>query len=461
MQGMNLTLRLILVVASALLASTVFAPLSWWFLAVVAWIPLFVGIHGTSAKVGGRLCLLHGVIYFGITMAWITKVFVGMSWAIVPLAFIMAFFSMFFGAGYAALSTRYQKGWLVALGGACWWLAVEMVRAEIFVLKFPWMTPGVGLGPGWISPVFGVYGISFFIVLGGMLVAQQGKARIAGGVLLLAMLLSTILRPSPYKVGEDGLRVVAVQAEGVYGDNLIQMADPLAGEADIVLYPEYGFTMDVRQTKHLYDSFAEFSRKHDALMVFGTVTKLDQESFYNTALTMDGDQVLGEHYKNHTVHFFNDGIAGTEAKPVETRKGTFGTPICFDCDYEDTVRQMTGKGAEYFIVPSLDAKHWGLQEHEQHAELFRHRAAENGRWMMVASGSGMTQLIDPYGNRVLSLPLMEEGILSGMLEKRKGLTFFTRAGWLFPWIVLVVGSAWMLWLMGSYYGQKKAQKIGS
>ena len=137
MQGMNLTLRLILVVASALLASTVFAPLSWWFLAVVAWIPLFVGIYGTSAKVGGRLCLLHGVIYFGITMAWITKVFVGMSWAIVPLAFIMAFFSMFFGAGYAALSTRYQKGWLVALGGACWWLAVRDGACRDFRPEIP------------------------------------------------------------------------------------------------------------------------------------------------------------------------------------------------------------------------------------------------------------------------------------------------------------------------------------
>ena len=74
---------------------------------------------------------------------------------------------------------------------------------------------------------------------------------------------------------------------------------------------------------------------------------------------------------------------------------------------------MVADGAEFLVAPTMDAIHWGEKQHLQHAELFRHRAAENRRWMMVAATSGLTQVIDPNGLRVDSLPLMEEGGLGG------------------------------------------------
>lgn len=451
-------MRLLLVLVSALLASAAFAPLSWWYLSVVAWIPLFMALEGVSVKVGGRLGLLHGLIFFGLTMAWLAKVFSGAWWMMIPLVFVISSFTMLFGAGYAALVKRHGSSWQTAVGGALWWMLAEFVRCEIFILKFPWMTPGVGLGPNWVSPVLGVYGISFLVVLGGMLFCQRGKYSLLGGTLVIGMLLSTMLRPAPHRVEGDGVRVLAVQAETVEGTMLVQMADGLAKDVDIVLYPEYAFPMDVPKVKWLFDEMKTFSKEHDAILVFGMKTELEGEQFYNTALTLDGDEIVGKHYKNHTVHFFADGIAGTEAKPVETRHGKFGTPICFDCDYEDTVRRMTANGAEYFIVPSLDAMSWGVQQHVQHAELFRHRAAENGRWMIVCAGSGTTQLIDDHGNRIVALPLMEEALLDAVLEKKTGLTFFTRAGWLFPWVAMSAGAIWMLWLIATSFMRKNRGK---
>lgn len=148
---------------------------------------------------------------------------------------------------------------------------------------------------------------------------------------------------------------------------------------------------------------------------------------------------------------------GQTAEAVSTPKGRFGTPICFDCDYEDVIRKMTRDGAEYFIIPSLDATRWGVKQHLQHAELFRHRAAENGRWMMVASGSGMTQLIDPYGKRVKQLELMTEGVLVGYLERRSGLTFYTQYGWLFAWVAMSAGWAWWLWLCLRNHRKKRGE----
>jgi len=107
---------------------------------------------------------------------------------------------------------------------------------------------------------------------------------------------------------------------------------------------------------------------------------------------------------------------------------------------------MVADGAEFLLVPTMDAIHWGAKQHYQHAELFRHRAAENGRWIIVAATSGLTQVIDSNGNRLSSLPIIDEGVLVAEVGRRSGLTFYTRMGWVFPWMVMGVGLVWVMWL---------------
>ena len=126
----------------------------------------------------------------------------------------------------------------------------------------------------------------------------------------------------------------------------------------------------------------------------------------NIALTLDPGGTRGEHTKVHTVHFFDDGTPGNTALPVETAHGKIGTPVCFDCDYEGVVRRMTAAGAEMFIVPIMDAESWTARQHDQHAELFRIRACENGRWMFVCATSGVSQVIDPHGSVHARLPTL-------------------------------------------------------
>jgi apolipoprotein N-acyltransferase len=78
----------------------------------------------------------------------------------------------------------------------------------------------------------------------------------------------------------------------------------------------------------------------------------------------------------------------------------------------------------------MDAASWTARQHLQHAELARHRAAENGRWFVVSSSSGLTQVIDPHGRRIAQLPLFDPGVLVAQVGKRSDLTFYTRLGWL-------------------------------
>ena len=107
---------------------------------------------------------------------------------------------------------------------------------------------------------------------------------------------------------------------------------------------------------------------------------------------------------------------------------------------------MVADGAEFLVVPTMDAMHWGAKQQYQHSELFRHRAAENGRWIIVAATSGLTQVIDSNGNRLSSLPIIDEGVLVSELGRQSGLTFYTRMGWVFPWMAMGVAVVWMIWL---------------
>ena len=48
--------------------------------------------------------------------------------------------------------------------------------------------------------------------------------------------------------------------------------------------------------------------------------------WYNTALIVGGNGVLGEYYKNRPVHFFKDGMPGKSFDPIDTPLGKIGTP---------------------------------------------------------------------------------------------------------------------------------------
>ena len=94
----------------------------------------------------------------------------------------------------------------------------------------------------------------------------------------------------------------------------------------------------------------------------------------------------------------------------------------------------------------MDAMRWSARQHEQHGALFRHRAAENGRWLAVASTSGVTQFIDPRGQVRSRLPLMDEGMLIGEIGRLKKRTLFQQGGWLVGPLALLGVGVVVIWL---------------
>jgi hypothetical protein len=62
-------------------------------------------------------------------------------------------------------SSRGVTGWQFAIFTALNWCGWEFIRAELFPLKFPWMTAGLAMGPNALLPWIGVYGVGLFVIL--------------------------------------------------------------------------------------------------------------------------------------------------------------------------------------------------------------------------------------------------------------------------------------------------------
>ncbi len=425
----------------AILSGAVYAmaypPLGWGWLVIPGLAGLLLALRGQSGTRARAIGFLHGMAAYGLSLSWMLQVFGGMA---VVLWCVLAAFTAMFAEMQGRAGLRGASGWKFAIFTTLNWYGWEFIRAELFPLKFPWMTTGLAIGPNALLPWIGVYGAGTLVVLAAtLLVMRKWKSAAAG--LTILMLAVVLFPPCPEPSADDPL---AVKVAGLQLEN-VSLTEYLAGTKQLppgiqhVVWPEYALPYDLLANKRDLDLVQDLCRERGITLTLGTQSRPDGgDAWRNIALTLDPTGVRGEHTKVHTVHFFDDGIPGTTALPVLTARGNIGTPICFDCDYEGIVRRMTAAGAELFVVPTMDAEKWTARQHDQHAGLFRIRACENGRWLFVVATSGVSQLIDPNGHVHARLGALQQGTISGTLRRETRLTFYTRFGWLVPWCVLVI-----------------------
>ncbi|MGJ8643657.1 MAG: apolipoprotein N-acyltransferase [Luteolibacter sp.] len=438
----NLPARCALAVISGFIYAFAFPPVGWRWLILLGIAGLLISLHGQSGTRARLIGMLHGLAAFGLGLSWVLNIFG-------PIAFVLwcvlSVFTVLFAHIQGSAHLRGITGWKLALFTAINWSALEFIRAEVFPLKFPWMGTGLAVGPNLLSPWIGVYGVGFLVLcLVSFAFSRKWIPASAIAALLLMSVIFSKPHPAPAPADKGTVSVAGLQLEGVPLSEYLTGTRNIPGGTKHIVWPEYAIPYDIRAAERDWKLVSDLCREKNITLTFGTKAMSDGNGWRNIALTMDGSGFLGEHTKNHTVYFFNDGIAGQTALPIATENGKAGTPICFDGDYEGVIRKMTSAGAEYIVVPTMDAESWGAKQHDQHAELARMRAAENGRWIFVCATSGVSQLIDPSGHLHARLGAMKQGEISGKLKRETKLTPYTRAGWLFPWLVLAIAVA--LWI---------------
>jgi apolipoprotein N-acyltransferase len=134
--------------------------------------------------------------------------------------------------------------------------------------------------------------------------------------------------------------------------------------------------------------------------------------------------------------------AGTETPALRLGPWRIVTPICYEAIRPDFVRRMVVRAEPHLLVTlANDAWFGDSQEPWIHLALARLRAVEHRRFLVRATNSGMSAIVDPAGRIVASTDAMTRATLRAVVYPLAGNTVYGRfgdwPGWISAAIVIL------------------------
>lgn len=449
-------------------------PAGWWPLAYLAPMPLLWLVRGSRPRRSALVGFVFGVCYFGALLYWIL-LFGELGFA--SLVLMSGGYVAVFGA-LAPAVWRPERPVLSTIGLAGLWTVLEWVRGAFPLGGFGWGQLGstqVDAPDLPLASVAGVWGLSFVVLLvaGLLLLALERRGRgvvrpLVPVLVAAALVLAPALIPVPAPDGRE-LDVAAVQVDVDSVQHLVGADEDIAVAAlnveqhlrlegdppDLAIWGEGALDpaalMDPASAAAVVDAIARVG----APTVAGAVVNDPDGSQHTATLAFDGDGAVVDRYdKVHLVPFgeyvpwrgvlerFIDAVdqIGVDRVPGERVENlsvaglpAFGTPICYENSFPSIDRAMVRGGAEFLVVTINNASYGRTAASEQHLEMSRLRAVENGRWVVHAAVSGISAFIDPQGNVVDRRGLFEPAVMRRTILASSRETLYTRFGDWVPW----------------------------
>ncbi len=139
-------------------------------------------------------------------------------------------------------------------------------------------------------------------------------------------------------------------------------------------------------------------------------------------------------------------VAGPPIVPVVTTPyGRLATVICYDADFPELVRQAGQAGADILLIPSKD---WQSVS-AQHARMATFRALEDGLWVVRPVNSGISGVVDPYGQVLAQTDSFSSGepTATAVIVSRAIPTLYVRFGDWFAYLCLAALVALAGWAL--------------
>jgi apolipoprotein N-acyltransferase len=307
------------------------------------------------------------------------------------------------------------------------WMGLEYFRSELYPLKFAWLTPGFAFVPGAMARTAGVYGVGFFcmaLAAGAWLL--PGLGRLAG--LIAAVVLAGWLGTRPVALPELNARqrrpmgpiVVGIQREN--GDSWkaaewLETARQAHPEGELFVLSEYTFPSLPPE-----DVLA-WCKEHGKYLLAGGVRDVEgsRTKFYDTAFVVGPDgKIVFEQVKAVPIQFMQDGLPAPKQELWRSPWGAIGVCVCYDLSYTRVTDRLVAMEARLLLVPAMDAMTWGKNEHELHGRVGPMRAAEYGVPVVRVCSSGISQIIDQWGNILESAPYPGQGAIFSASTIRMG-----------------------------------------
>jgi apolipoprotein N-acyltransferase len=470
-------------------------PLLAWFSIGMLVLPSI----GASPREAPLYGFLHAFVFYPICLPWIATVM--RQYGSVDPILSVGILSLFGIAGGIIWSTFSMSVAFVArrkgIALACvlapfFWVTLEFARTHLPYIGFPWNLTGYAASNSLallqLTPVTGIYGLSFVIAAYGSFLAYAvlvSKPRVWKAALVVTVALLVIAIGGSYLVPTATPHHIAhliqtnfPQSEhypsdwmALHSGELDQLAqisiDAAKKDPGLIVWPEVPAPFSL-QDPQFAARMVRIAKESGNEFLVGVVdwqksasanaqNQQAQWSAYNSAVLLDPSGRRTYAYnKIHLVPFgeyvplrqwltfagrltadISDFTAGTEYA-VGHADRPFGTFICYEAIFPDEIRRFAGNGAELLINISNDGWFGRSAAPAQHLMMSRVRAIESRRWLLRDTNNGFTVAVDPYGRIVASLATDIRGELEAPYDFRSDRTIYVRFGDWLCWLCVIV-----------------------
>ncbi|RIK91808.1 MAG: apolipoprotein N-acyltransferase, partial [Proteobacteria bacterium] len=119
---------------------------------------------------------------------------------------------------------------------------------------------------------------------------------------------------------------------------------------------------------------------------------------------------------------------GAATPPLATRAGRAGVLVCNEGMLPELAGRRVAEGAEILLNPSNDTWIPSRRFADHLFDIVRLRAVEQRRWLVRASTSGPSAVVDPWGRVTVRTRPFERAVATGWVEPRAGRTLYGRIG---------------------------------
>ena len=456
-------------------AATVFA-FAPYDITIIPFITLAVLFHVWRSAGAGRAFIngyLFGLGLFGVGVSWLhisINLFSGINLAGAYLLtlLLVAWLSLFPAlAGWLGSwrALRSDHCFFLLLMPSLWVLG-EWLRSWLFT-GFPWLTLGYtqtnGLLAGYGSLV-GVFGISFIVAfLAGGCALLSGKDRRMSLALamLLIVALSWQLRELQW-TENSGREIDVALIQGAVPQEIkwlpehknmsLELYPELTGPfwgRDLIIWPETAIPGFLHQLRGYMGGLEKNASHAGSRLLVGLPTKDPDSGARFNSLVMLGAGEQQVYHKRHLVPFgeylplkpllqplltalrvsiadFSPGAG--DAPPLFHADGfSMGLSICYEAVFGAKFRDALPE-AQALVNISNDAWFGASASPHQHLQMARMRAIETGRYLLRATNTGISAVIDEKGRIVGKTRQFEADAIATKVPLFTGSTLYVLTG---------------------------------
>jgi apolipoprotein N-acyltransferase len=367
------------------------------------------------------------------------------------------------------------------------WVGIELLRS-VLLTGLPFLLLGYTMADhlliAQLARVGGVYLLSFVVALfntGVFLLVRNPRRRLGmalGGVIFLLGLL--LLAGSYVPAARPNQTAYLVQAYAPLDESWTRDATRLLvlnleqrtlaawarnqSRPGLIVWPEIPASLYYEDDPEMRRQVDYLARQMHSEMLLNVIAFADaarQQPLNSAVLIGPNGEPQGRYDKIHLVPFgeyvpyrpvfffagrltaeVGDFVPGKRAAPIGSEH-QIAALVCYESIFPDLVRQFTAGGAEVLVNLSNDAWYGQSAAREQLLLMSRMRAIENGRWLLRATNTGITAVVDPYG-RMETFPPDKRAVYTVRFAYRSGTTTYVALGHWFAMLAAVAAALLVL-----------------